>query len=133
MSAISQFVPIDSIAHREQLGVDLPPEGKYATGILFLDKITAEQVEERFTLIAHETGLKILCWRTVPKNSSVIGEVARTQEPLMRQPFIVPEDPTCDVDDFKRMVSSFEVYSDAFKNCPIYVSCLCCAKCQPIY
>ena len=60
-------------------------------------------MEERFELIATENGLKILCWRTVPKNSSVIGEMARSQEPFLRQVFVQPKEPeSCDSDEFRR-------------------------------
>lgn len=70
--------------------VQLPEPGKYATGILFLDKQTAPQAEAVFEKVAADFHLQILAWRTVPVNSDVIGEVARTQEPLMRQVFVVP-------------------------------------------
>lgn len=86
------------------MDIDLPEPGKYATGILFLDKITADQVEERFNAIANENGLKIICWRTVPKNSSVIGEMARSQEPLLRQVFIEPDVDSIDAEEFNRRV-----------------------------
>lgn len=85
--------------------MDLPERGKYATGILFLDKITNTQVEERFETIANNNGLDIFCWRTVPKNSSVIGEMARSQEPLMRQVFVVPRDSSIDEEEFRRKVA----------------------------
>ncbi|KAI2798425.1 hypothetical protein RDWZM_010184 [Blomia tropicalis] len=87
---------------KDTMDIDLPEPGKYATGILFLDKITADQVEERFNAIANENGLKIICWRTVPKNSSVIGEMARSQEPLLRQVFIEPDVDSIDAEEFNR-------------------------------
>ena len=82
--------------------IDLPEPGKYATGILFLDALSSEQVEQMFTEMANENKLTIICWRTVPKNSSVIGQVARSQEPLMRQVFIKPTDDNCSPEDFRR-------------------------------
>mgnify|MGYP002716989750 FL=1 len=92
------------IIYRETYNIILPEPGKYATGILFLDKITNTQVEEKFASIANENGLRIICWRTVPKNSSVIGEMARTQEPLMRQVFVESVETDIDDREFQRKV-----------------------------
>ncbi len=82
----------------------MPSAGEYATGILFLDPITHTQAEQRFESIATENELRVLCWRDVPTNSKSIGEVARSNEPLMRQVFVVPNE-KLDDEEFKRKVS----------------------------
>lgn len=89
------------------MNIVLPDPGKYATGVLFLDKITYSEVEEKFATIANKIGLKIICWRTIPKNSSVIGETACSQEPLMRQVFIEPIDENTDKKEFQLKVKTF--------------------------
>ncbi len=89
---------------RNQKGIDLPSAGNYATGILFLDPITHIQAEQRFESIATENELRVLCWRDVPTNSKSIGEVARSNEPIMRQVFVVPNE-KLDESEFKRKVS----------------------------
>jgi len=86
----------------------LPSPGDYATGILFLDSITHVQAENRFESIALESGLRVLCWRDVPTISECIGEVARSNEPKMRQVFIVPNEKV-DESEFKRKVSLFDL------------------------
>lgn len=91
---------------RKTENIDLPAPGRYATGIFFLDNVTHAKVEEKFGQLATEHGLEVICWRTVPRNCSVIGEVARTNEPLMRQLFIKPAAPDAEFDEerFKRQL-----------------------------
>lgn len=90
---------------RDKYNIDLPTFGNYATGILFLDSITHIQAEQHFESIALENGLRVLCWRDVPTNSQCIGEVAKSNEPTMRQVFVV-SDEKVDESEFKRKVSS---------------------------
>ncbi|XP_076062641.1 uncharacterized protein LOC143037891 [Oratosquilla oratoria] len=77
---------------KEEQDVDLPAEGRYATGIFFVDKTHHQQNEKEFEDLAKSHGLEVLCWRTVPTDRSVIGEVARGSEPLMRQVFVASPD-----------------------------------------
>ncbi|XP_042242518.1 glutamate synthase [NADH], amyloplastic-like isoform X2 [Homarus americanus] len=78
---------------QEGHGVSLPEPGRYATGIFFLDKTHHQETEQLFDDLAAEHNLKVLCWRTVPTDRSILGEVARGSEPFMRQVFIAaPED-----------------------------------------
>lgn len=68
--------------------VELPPLGRYATGICFNDKASTAACEEQFAALAKECGLEVLCWRDVPVDSTKIGLMARKSEPLMRQVFV---------------------------------------------
>ena len=79
----------------------MPEFGKYATGILYLDKNSHEQVEKDFNNLAISLGLKIITWRNVPTDVKAIGAVARKSEPLSRQVFV-----TANLDDeaLKRQV-----------------------------
>ncbi|KPJ14893.1 Glutamate synthase [NADH], amyloplastic [Papilio machaon] len=79
---------------RDSHQIDLPPFGRYATGIFFLDKLHHQDIERKFKELAESLGLQVLCWRTVPTNNSTIGQVARNSEPYMRQVFV-----TGDTDD----------------------------------
>ncbi|PRD35247.1 UNVERIFIED_CONTAM: Glutamate synthase [NADH]- amyloplastic [Trichonephila clavipes] len=90
---------------KEELGIDLPPKGRYATGIMFLDKPTSKAAEQRFEQLAKELHLEVLCWRNVPVNSSILGSVAKANEPLMRQVFVVA--PSMDPETFRREVSHY--------------------------
>lgn len=66
----------------------MPEFGKYATGIMFLDKNTQADVEKEFNALAVTLGLTILAWRTVPTDVNAIGTVARKSEPVSRQIFL---------------------------------------------
>ncbi|XP_018496829.1 glutamate synthase 1 [NADH], chloroplastic [Galendromus occidentalis] len=75
---------------KDELGFDLPEKGKYATGIVFLESLKATETEAAFEAEATADGLKVLGWRTVPTDSTFLGNVARSTEPLMRQVFVAP-------------------------------------------
>ncbi|XP_043275732.1 glutamate synthase [NADH] isoform X2 [Venturia canescens] len=76
---------------RARDGIELPPFGRYATGILFLDKNSHQQTEAAFEKLAGECDLKVICWRDVPTDNSHIGQVAKKCEPYMRQVFVTGE------------------------------------------
>jgi glutamate synthase (NADPH/NADH) large chain len=69
---------------------DLPAEGRYATGIGFLprDPERARDVERAIDKIATSEGLRVLGWREVPHDDSMIGNSARAVEPSFRQLFL---------------------------------------------
>ncbi|XP_035224158.1 glutamate synthase [NADH], amyloplastic-like [Stegodyphus dumicola] len=90
---------------KEELGITLPPKGQYATGIMFLDRKTNRTAETRFEQLAKELHLEVLCWRDVPVESSILGFVAKSTEPLMRQVFVVG--PSMDPDTFRRELFDF--------------------------
>ena len=72
------------------LGIDLPEPGGYAAGVVFLPQDSAErEVCETIVVRAIEQeGQRLLGWRDVPVDPSVIGYVARECQPVIRQLFI---------------------------------------------
>ncbi|HVL89001.1 MAG TPA: glutamate synthase central domain-containing protein, partial [Actinomycetota bacterium] len=75
---------------REVAGVKLPEAGRYAAGMVFLpqnDNARAEAIAE-IEALGDEEGLKVLGWRDVPFDDSMIGEQAREMMPVFRQVFI---------------------------------------------
>ena len=56
----------------------------------FLPKTAADQKEcqKRLETIIEEEGQKFLGWRTVPTNDSMIGETAKSSEPVVKQFFV---------------------------------------------
>ncbi|CAL4100267.1 unnamed protein product [Meganyctiphanes norvegica] len=84
--------------------VTLPEAGRYATGILYLDNSHHQESEDLFTQHVEKSGLKVLCWRTVPTDNRVIGDVARGSEPLMRQVFLLPQNADIEENSFKKMI-----------------------------
>jgi glutamate synthase (NADH) len=75
---------------REQ-GIKLPEMGKYATGNLFFkpDDAVFQETMDVFKKCVEELDLRILGWREVPCDSSLLGPAALSREPWIRQPFIV--------------------------------------------
>lgn len=74
--------------------VDLPKLGQYGTGNLFFkkDDVVFEKSKKTFESIAGTLGLKVLGWRKVPHDSSILGPASLSREPLILQPAIVLEE-----------------------------------------
>lgn len=81
---------------RREVAVDfdfeLPPVGEYACGNLFFtskDAHLREQQQKVFEQIAQKLNLRVLGWREVPVDSSILGPASRSREPKVLQPFVV--------------------------------------------
>ena len=72
-------------------GIILPPPGQYAAGNLFFkpDPVTLKQSTKTFEAIADSLDLRVLGWREVPRDSTLLGPAALSREPLILQPFVV--------------------------------------------
>ena len=73
-----------------EMGIELPPRGLYSAGIVFLpqdenDRAACVSAVER---IVAEEGQRVLGWRTVPRDNSMIGPTALESEPGMQQLFV---------------------------------------------
>ena len=68
-------------------GIDLPDPGAYGVGMVFLPRDAGERarVEELFGHIVAEEGQRVLGWRDVPTDDSLLGRTARSGEPVIRQ------------------------------------------------
>ncbi|KAI0243914.1 glutamate synthase [NADH] [Massospora cicadina] len=73
----------------ELLNFELPPPGQYATGNVFLHPQKVSSQKQQFETIAHQQGLRVLGWREVPVDSTILGPVAKSKEPVIAQPFVV--------------------------------------------
>ena len=71
-------------------GFDLPEPGQYGVAMVFLprDNKHRRYCERAFERIVREEGQKVLGWRTVPTDNSMIGATAKATEPVVRQCFI---------------------------------------------
>ena len=71
---------------------ELPPVGEYACGNVFFtskdEKARAEHIK-LFEQIAQKLHLRVLGWREVPVDSSILGPASRSREPKTLQPFVV--------------------------------------------
>ncbi|XP_029649401.1 glutamate synthase [NADH], amyloplastic [Octopus sinensis] len=69
--------------------VTLPEVGKYATGLLFMDKTDGKQAQDLFTKMVEDFDLQILCWRNLDVDVEILGRVAKEKEPFIKQVFII--------------------------------------------
>lgn len=77
---------------RAVVDFELPPAGGYAVGTAFLPDVPEEDAAARAGLedLAEQEKLRILGWREVPIEASIIGEAARACMPKFMQLFVAP-------------------------------------------
>ncbi|MCU0669886.1 MAG: glutamate synthase large subunit [Myxococcota bacterium] len=73
-----------------KLGIELPPVGAYASGMIFLaqEAETRAWQEQCFERLVAECGQRFLGWRDVPVNPDRIGWLSRGAMPVIRQVFV---------------------------------------------
>jgi glutamate synthase domain-containing protein 2/glutamate synthase domain-containing protein 1/glutamate synthase domain-containing protein 3 len=71
-------------------GLYLPPRGEYAAGMVFLpmDEALADRCSEAMERAAASEGCPVLGWREVPVDPSVLGDLAGSTRPRIRQVFL---------------------------------------------
>ncbi len=87
---------------RANLDISLPSVGDYAVGMIFLprDEQKRAACEALIADVIAAEGQKLLVWRDVPTNNSVIGESVKVIEPVIKQVFIA--NACADQDAFER-------------------------------
>jgi glutamate synthase (NADH) len=78
-------------AERE-IGCVLPDAGEYAVGNVFFkadDAVQLQGYQSIFSKIADDLGLRVLGWREVPTDGTILGPAASSKEPVILQPFVV--------------------------------------------
>jgi glutamate synthase (NADPH) large chain len=72
------------------IGIELPLEGQYAAGMVFLPREPAEAAacQRLFEIGAGELGHKVIGWREVPTNPTGLGKTALESRPTMAQVFV---------------------------------------------
>ncbi|KDQ60668.1 hypothetical protein JAAARDRAFT_190827 [Jaapia argillacea MUCL 33604] len=74
------------------IGAALPAPGEYAVGNLFFkrnDPVELQKQQSVFAKIACDLGLRVLGWREVPTDGTILGPAASSKEPAILQPFVV--------------------------------------------
>ncbi len=86
-----------------ELDVSLPERGRFSAGLVFLptDPGLEKLCMERTAEIVTREGQKLLGWRDVPRDNSMIGPTALAAEPTMKQLFVAAGDGLAD-DAFER-------------------------------
>ncbi len=74
----------------KECGFEVPEEGTYGVGFIFLSKDEDERSREEAIIekIIKEEGLDFIGWRDVPVNRSTLGKASAECEPAMKQVFI---------------------------------------------
>jgi glutamate synthase (NADH) len=69
----------------------LPEPGQYAVGNVFFssDPQVRTESQEVFESTAKDLGLRVLGWRKVPRDSTILGPAALSKEPYILQPIVV--------------------------------------------
>jgi glutamate synthase (NADPH/NADH) len=76
----------------KDIGCALPEAGEYAVGNVFFkpnDPIELQKQQGTFERLAVEHGLRVLGWREVPTDGTILGPAASSKEPTILQPFVV--------------------------------------------
>lgn len=77
---------------KADLGADLPEEGKFAAGLIFLPPDDAERkiCKDTMERLITETGQQLIGWRDVPQETDAadVGPTARNSEPVIEQLFV---------------------------------------------
>jgi glutamate synthase (NADPH/NADH) large chain len=73
-----------------RLGFTMPPKGAFGVAQVFLpaDPFSRSECERMFVSVTEQEGQRVIGWRDVPVDPSVLGPVARGVLPVMRQLFI---------------------------------------------
>ncbi len=85
-------------------GVELPAEGEYAVGMVFMPKEKKARVvcEKAIEETIEAEGQHFLGWRDVPVDGSCLGESVKPIEPVIRQVFVGRGESCPDADAFER-------------------------------
>src|SRR5580704_9668566 len=87
-----------------EIGFQLPEQGDYAIGALFMPKETAWRnvIKSIIANQIREEGLMLLGWRDVPTDNSSLGETVKPTEPANMQVFIGRASQIKSEDEFER-------------------------------
>ena len=71
-------------------GWDIPRRRRYGVGMVFLPEDPARRraCEDLFEQVVEEEGQKVIGWRDVPVDESVVGRIARETLPFIRQVYV---------------------------------------------
>jgi len=82
------LIQVPDLLLRESVDFDLPEVGQYAVGIAFIEPDHIAETIREINAIASQEGLRVIGWREVPTDPSMIGVTARSCMPAFWQVFI---------------------------------------------
>jgi glutamate synthase (ferredoxin) len=85
-------------------GIELPPEGEYGAGLVFLSPQASEReaAMQVFEHVIREEGQRFLGWRTVPVKSEILGKTSGRYEPVIKQVFVAKNPAITSQKEFER-------------------------------
>ena len=103
------LIQIPDDFYRQVVDFDLPPQGFYGVGIVFLPKDETEykQAKEKINSVAKLEEISILGWRVVPTNPTEIGQTAQGVMPRFEMIFIQPKNKKLNDIDLDRAIYPF--------------------------
>ncbi|WP_054956598.1 glutamate synthase large subunit [Paenibacillus dakarensis] len=125
------------VQEAQRLGFELPEQGRYGAGMLFLshDPHVRADHEAKLASIIAEEGQILLGFRDVPTNDEMLGKSAKAAKPYVRQVFIGRSQDIQDDLDFERKLYIIRRraersirYSGAPEGDTFYISSLSCRK-----
>ena len=98
---------------RAVAGFELPPAGAYAVGMAFLPTEDDDRAALKAGIdqIAHEEGLTVLGWRSVPVRAEQVGDLARAAMPVFEQLFLA----STRTDDAGALISGIELDRQVYR------------------
>ena len=87
-----------------KLGIELPPTGRYAAGMVFLpsDPQSLAACQKKLEEVVRSEGQVLMGWRDVPYDLSTLGDMARASQPVIRQIWIGAGEGAGDLTAFER-------------------------------
>ncbi|MDP6175482.1 MAG: hypothetical protein QGF09_15045, partial [Rhodospirillales bacterium] len=91
-------------AECKQMDIELPGEGDYGLGMIYLprDAETRAACEKVITQMVEAEGRRVIGWRDVPVDNSVLSDGVREIEPFIRHVFLGKGDNCADTHAFER-------------------------------
>ena len=113
------------------LGIQLPDEGQYGAGLVFLPRDRGERraIESLVATILEEEQLRLLGWREVPADNRLLGARAVASQPVFQQLFVgrgkhFPFDPDPEADRLRfERLERLAVFRVPDANRVIFRSC----------
>ena len=108
---------------KSELSISLPEE--FAIGSFFAKKNLKDKLQRDLKKIFRSENLKIICFRDVPTDTSVLGEEAMDTLPEIFQVFLEQKDNSSDVSLRSSLFQALKTIENKYLNCEeLYVSSL---------
>ena len=138
------LIQIPDDFYRQVVDFELPPQGFYGVGIVFLPKDESEykEAKEKINSVAKLEDITILGWRDVPTNPNEIGQTAQRVMPRFEMIFIQPANKKLsDIDldraiyPFRKIVenSSTAYFASLSARSVVYKGMLTTGQLEPFY